>query len=372
MKRKAKTKAKGSWGIRFFIILLGVTLGILFYWVLSFFEKDCDRLKGPDAVEIRREYVAQALDDRKELLAKEVDRLNDKIRTLNEQLTSLRKDTGTLQNTLSQLLSIQKQSVEKGIEFSDESRQTLQQAQSAFLANQNRNQQFNQQISDLILARQAKQGELNTLSEQIETLEKDFEEAFEKLHEKHRWKIAAVKLAVLLPVFLIASLVFMKYRTGTYWPLVWAAFAASFVKIAVVAHRHFPGAYFKYMVILVIIIIVLRLLIYLIRLIVAPKKDLLIKQYQQLYDQCRCPVCSKPIRSGPLRYIGGLKKKSLLSLSNADILTHQQPYTCPSCGSGLYHQCERCGKIRHTLLPYCEHCGSERSGEAAVDTGKAK
>ncbi len=364
MKPKTKQKAKGSWGVRFFIIILGISLGLLFYWVLSFVEHDLGRLEGPDRDAVRRQYVAQSLDDRKEALEKDIARFNRKIQTLDEQLTNLKKDTGTLQNTLNQLLSIQAQSIEKGVEIPEKSRQTLQEAQSAFLDNQTRNQQFNKQISDLTLARQEKQAELTDLAEQIKTLEEDFFKELNKLEKKHKWKVAAIKLAVLLPVLLVASFLFMKYRTGDYWPLVWAVFVASFIKVVVIAHRYMPPLYFKYIVVLVLLAVVLRLLIYLIKMIIAPKKDLLIKQYQQLYDKCLCPVCSKPIRTGPLRYIGGMKKKSPIQVGGSESLAVQQSYTCPSCGTGLYHKCDNCGSIRHTLLPYCEHCGSETKTEA--------
>jgi predicted RNA-binding Zn-ribbon protein involved in translation (DUF1610 family) len=99
--------------------------------------------------------------------------------------------------------------------------------------------------------------------------------------------------------------------------------------------------------------------VYLIKLIVAPKKDLLIKQYQQYYDKHLCPVCTKPIKAGPLRY-AAWKKKATVVASQGMELDKRDPYTCPSCGTNLYDKCESCGNIRHTLLPYCEHCGTEK------------
>ena len=94
-------------------------------------------------------------------------------------------------------------------------------------------------------------------------------------------------------------------------------------------------------------------------MIVAPKKDLLIKQYQQFYDKHLCPVCTKPIKVGPLRYAGWKKKATVLAAQGAEI-QKQEAYTCPSCGTNLYDKCGSCGNIRHTLLPYCEHCGTEK------------
>lgn len=356
---ETKRKAKGSWGVRFFIAVLGIVLGVLLFGVLSFIEGDVGKIPGPDRDAVRREYISQELDDQKETLEKDIKRLDRKIKSLNEQLSNLKNSTRSYQNTINQLLPIQKQSFEQDIPFPPESYQTLSSAQAAFLDNQKLDQALNKQVDETTLTRQDKQAELNDLNEKIKPLDEDFREEWDRRDQAHNWKVAAIKLAVLIPIFILASIIFMKYRSGPYWALVWAAFIASFAKIAVVAHRHFPGPYFKYIAMLVVIAIVLRILVYLIRLIIAPKKDLLIKQYQQFYDKHRCPVCTKPVKAGPLRYANWKKKASVLTAPGAD-LNKQQPYTCPSCGTNLYDKCEKCGNIRHTLLPYCEHCGSEK------------
>ena len=178
---------------------------------------------------------------------------------------------------------------------------------------------------------------------------------------KHRWKLAALKLAVMIPIFLIAAWFFTKKRTGAYWPVVYAAFIAVFVRISLVVHEYFPRKYFKYIAISVIIAIVLRLLVYVIKRIVSPKKDWILKQYQEAYDKNVCPICGKPIRTGPLRYAVGGKRKGLLLLAGQGTEpAKQQPYTCPSCGTELYGKCDKCSNIRHSLLPFCEHCGNEK------------
>lgn len=356
---ETQVKAKGSWGVRFFIVVLGIILGFLFFWLLSFIENDIGRIKSPDWEGVRREFVRQDIDDNRNALQMEVSRLNRRIDTLREQQQMLKSSTSSYQNTMNQLLSIQKQSIEKGQEFPAESVTTLKESQTAFLENQKKDQQFTQDILVLVEQRQQKEDELSNISEMIRTLEADAREKQDTLWKKYRFKVAVLKLLFLVPVFLVVSFLFMRYRTGPYWPLVWSAFIAAFVKIAFVAHQYFPREYFKYIALLVIIAIVLRFLIYLIKLIIAPKKDLLIKQYQQYYDKYLCPVCTKPIKAGPLRYAYWKKKATVLAPQGTD-LAQQQPYTCPSCGTNLYDKCDRCGKIRHTLLPYCEHCGTEK------------
>jgi chaperonin cofactor prefoldin len=358
---EAKRKAKGSWGVRFFIVVLGITLGVLFFWLLTFIENDIGTMPGPQWNTVRRDFISREMDDNNQQLQKEVAALNRKIDSLQEQQRMLGNSTAILQSTISQLLSIQQQAVDSGEAFPAESAKTLRESQTAFLENQKQAQQYAQEISLLVQQRQQKEDALAAASETIKSLEDDAHKKFDNLMIKYRFKVAVLKLAFLVPVFLAVSFVFMKYRTTAYWALVWAAFLAAFIKIALVAHEYFPSEYFKYIALLVIIAIVIRILVYLIKLIISPKKDLLIKQYQQHYDRCVCPVCSKPIRTGPLRYIGALHKKARVLAGQAEQAVQQEAYTCPSCGTKLYDKCGTCGEIRHTLLPYCEHCGAEKS-----------
>jgi hypothetical protein len=357
---EAKRTAKGSLGVRFFIMLLGIVLGVLFFWLLSFVERDIGRTKGPIWDDIRREYVSEELDDQQKSLSKEVEVLKRKILTQTEQQRLLGSSTSSLQNTITQLLSIQKESLVKNVEFTEKSKQTLQESQSTFLENQLKFQAYNKEIAGLTQNQRSKEDLLAEVKERIAVKECDGREEYNRLDDKHRLKVAALKLTFLVPMFLLVSFLFMKYRASAYWALVWAGFIATFIKIAIVTQKYFPAKYFKYIALFVVIGIVLRILIYLVRMIVSPKKDLLIKQYQQHYDKCICPVCSKPIRTGPLRFIGGLGKRGPM-MAGQSVDAEQQEYACPSCGTGLYSKCDKCGDVRHTLLPYCEHCGTEKA-----------
>jgi hypothetical protein len=365
-----KAKTRGSWGLRFFIIVLSIVLGVLLFWLLSFIENDIGKIAGPNYETVRREYVPQSYDLQRDEVTRDIQGLDRKIKTIKEQQQILNNSTDSLQNTISQLLDIQRESLQKNAEFPENSRQTLQESQSAFLQNQEKNQQYIRQVSELILGRQQKEEELTAIKEKIVLCEKEAGAAYTSVSEKHRLKIAAFKLSFLVPVFLIFSWLFMRYRTGTYWPLVWAAFLASFLKITFVAHEYFPSRYFKYIAILVVLAIVLRILVYLVRMIAAPKPDLLLKQYQQDYDKCLCPICSKPIRTGPLRFAGCRKRTAVVVTPQDSQSIRQEPYTCPSCGTTLYSKCDDCGQVRHTLLPYCEHCGKETNTLSAEQQNK--
>ena len=126
-------------------------------------------------------------------------------------------------------------------------------------------------------------------------------------------------------------------------------------------YEYFPRRYFKYIALLVIIAVVLKMLIYLLKRIAAPKKDWILKRHQEAYDKGICPICSKPIRIGPLRYATGSRRRGLVVAGQGGLATKQELYTCPSCGTELYGKCDKCGDICHSLLPFCEHCGDEKA-----------
>jgi hypothetical protein len=114
---QTKQKAKGSWGVRFFILLLGIVLGILFYWLLSFIEGDIGQIKQPDPDGVRQKYIEPSLDRQAVELGREIDAIKREMQTLTEQQRLLSSSTSSLQNTISQLLTIQKESLAKKWEF---------------------------------------------------------------------------------------------------------------------------------------------------------------------------------------------------------------------------------------------------------------
>jgi predicted RNA-binding Zn-ribbon protein involved in translation (DUF1610 family) len=103
---------------------------------------------------------------------------------------------------------------------------------------------------------------------------------------------------------------------------------------------------------------------YLIRRTISPKKDWLLKQYQESYDKNICPICSKPIRIGPLRYVAPAKRRGFALIGQGAEVEKQYPYTCPSCGTQLYEKCNKCSDIRHSLLLFCEHCGNKKENRS--------
>lgn len=354
-------KPKGTWAQRLFIIVLGIILGVLLFWLLNFITKDIGTLPRPELSKVQAIHVDATLVEEQKSLNETLADMKENIRNRQEQRDLLKDSTDNLRNTINQLLRIQKQSLEKGLTLSEQSQQVLAESQTSFLNNQKQYQELNKEIADLMSRQREVEKNLASVSEKIKAQQALAREEYNVLMAKYRWKVASLKLVFLVPIFLIAAWFFTKKRSGVYWPIVYAAFIAVFIQISLVVHEYFPRKYFKYIALLVIIGIVLKLLVHLIKSIIYPKKDWLIKQYQEAYDKCLCPVCGKPIRIGPLRYAVGSRRKALLLVGQGTEALKQQIYACPSCGTQLYEKCDKCSDIRHSLLPFCEHCGAEKT-----------
>jgi hypothetical protein len=304
-------KFKGPWIQRASIVFLGLILGVLLYWLLGFITRDIGSLPGPDFSKVQAKYVDAQLVTKQEDLKETLDGIRESIRNKQEQQSILKDSTDSLQNTINQLLAIQKQSIERNLDFSEENQRNLTESQKAFLENQTQYQTLSREIAELTSQQHQIDKEPASVSKQVKAQRNLANTVYSELMTRHRWKLAALKLAVMIPIFLIAGWFFIKKRSGAYWPIIYAAFIAAFVKISLVVHEYFPKKYFKYIALAVIIAIVLRLLVYLIRRIVSPKKDWVLKQYQEAYDKALCPVCSKPIRTGLLGYLAGRKRGGL-------------------------------------------------------------
>jgi len=356
---EAKEGFKGTWVQRFGIVVLGVIFGVLLFWLLGFLARDIETIRGPELSQVEARYVEAGLKQRRERLGTELAEVKEKIANKREQQQVLQDGTKGLQNTINQLLSIKEQSLKEGGALSGESNLTLVESQKLFLENQRNYQHLSEEVAELTGRQQGLAKEFSLVSAGIKQQRQDAREEYNRLMVRHRLKLAGLKLAVMVPVFLVAAWFFMRKRSGAYRAIVYAMFVAAFLRVLLIAHEYFPRKFFKYIALLVIIGIVVRLLVYLIGRVVSPSREVLVRQYQEAYDKGLCPVCGKPIIRSGLRYGAGNRRQGVVFFG-AEVLekVREQVYACPSCGTVLYGKCENCGGVRHSLLPFCEHCGS--------------
>lgn len=180
---------------------------------------------------------------------------------------------------------------------------------------------------------------------------------------QHNLKLAGLKLAILVPLVALAVWLTLKRRHTLYAPMIYAFGLATMAKVLMVMHEHFPSRFFKYILVGVSLLVVARLLVQLIRMVAFPKTDWLLKQYREAYEHHLCPVCSFPIRRGPLKYLAWTRRsirKLAARLEPAQGPILEEPYVCPLCGVPLFEECPTCQAVRHALLPACWKCGATK------------
>ncbi len=357
---KNEIKSKGTWLHRFAIRLFTLALMVLVFWVLGFLVQDIQSIRGPDYAVIEKKHLDRVLIEKREALEKQVAELTRQIENQTEKQRVVGDSSRNLQQTINQLLELQKLGIQKSIASSDTEQANFTSSLNIFLENQKKYQELSQVVSDMLERKQGLVREKEQAEQQLEKQRQPARDEFKALSERHRLKLAFLQLAILLPILTLAAVVIVKKRTSIYFPLFLAFGAATLVKVALVVHEYFPSKYFKYILIGGLLLVVTRLLIYFIRAIAFPKTQWLVKQYREAYECFLCPVCEYPIRVGPRRFLFWTRRTVNKIVVSTDQGDQEEQYTCPSCGSLLLEECSSCHKIRHAMLPHCSHCGAEK------------
>jgi hypothetical protein len=357
---KINAKSKGPWIYRFAIRLFTLVLAVLIFWLLGFFVDDIRSIRGPDYATIEKKILDKALVAKRGALEKQVADLAQQIENQTQKQRVVGDSSRNLQQTITQLIELQKLGMQQRIAFSETEQANFTSSMTLFLDNQKDYQALSQAVSDMLEQKQGLVREQEQAEQEIERQRQPAKDAFNKLSEKHRLKLAFLQLAILLPLFIVAAGLIIKKRSSIYFPLFLAFGAATLLKVSLVVHAYFPSKYFKYILIGGLLIVVARLLIDFIRTIAFPKTQWLVTQYREAYERFLCPVCEYPIRTGPRRFLFWTRRtvnKTVVPTERGD---QEEPYSCPSCGCNLFEECASCHKVRHAMLPNCAHCGVEK------------
>ena len=357
-----KQHPKGPWINRIASRTLTFILGILIYWLLGFLVEDIKQTRGPDYQKIEKRHVDASLTKRNSELADSVAALDRQMKDQKEEQRLVGDSSQNLQKTIDQLLDLKRLSIEKEIELPEAEQNNLTTSLTAFLESQKTYQDLNKRITENAAQQRKLEAEVRTLNATIEDQRRPARDEYNKLEEKHHLRLAAYQLAILTPLLLIGGFLIIKRRSSIYFPLYFASGGATLLKVILVIHDYFPTRYFKYILIGVLLIVVGRILIHFIRMVAFPKTQWLLRQYREAYERFLCPMCEYPIRTGPRRFLYWTRRtvtKRGLQVADGGGNT-EETYTCPACGTELYTECNSCSKIRHALLPNCQHCGVKK------------
>jgi hypothetical protein len=362
---------KGPWTHRLLVYFFTVLFGLLIYWLLGFVMRDIETWPGPDYRESEKRLGDPKLTQEAATIQTQIDEAKRATESRQQRQKVLRDSTSNSEKTMNQLLELQKLTLQKGLTPSADEARALAESERLFLANQAKYQEMNDQIAALSEQMGELQNRERLVQERLTAQRPPIQEEFNRLQSRHQFTLAALKLAVLLPLLALAVWLFLKQRGSLYASLLYGFGLALLVKVGMVMHEYFPKRYFKYVLIVIAIILVTRILIYLLRAMAFPKPDWLLKQYREAYERHFCPACNHPIRRGPLKHLfwtrASLKKLRVPDGASAGA---DEPYTCPVCATPLFEECPACKHIRHSLLPACAHCGATKPLQPATTGDK--
>jgi hypothetical protein len=194
-------------------------------------------------------------------------------------------------------------------------------------------------------ARQSRQ----RAQQQLAELEDQARTRLDAENRRVELRVFGYRLALTLPLLVIAGWLFAKKRKSTWWPFVWGfiffALFAFFVEL--VPYLPSYGGYVRYAVGIVVTVLVGRYAIvalnrYLARQKLAEAQPDTVRRNELSYDTALarlaksvCPGCERPV-----------------DLKNTEI------DFCPHCGIGLFDHCHVCKARKSAFAKFCHACGT--------------
>ncbi len=191
----------------------------------------------------------------------------------------------------------------------------------------------------------------------IDALESDAQERYAGAQRKAELRVFGYRLALTLPLLIVAGWLFAKKRKSAYWPFVWGfiffALFAFFVEL--VPYLPSYGGYVRYAVGIVVTVLVGRYAVqalqrYRERQQLVEQQPDTVRRDELSYDAALarlakgvCPGCERPV-----------------DLKNPAI------DFCPHCGIGLNDRCGRCHTRKSAFAPFCHACGAPAGFRALV------
>jgi predicted RNA-binding Zn-ribbon protein involved in translation (DUF1610 family) len=193
--------------------------------------------------------------------------------------------------------------------------------------------------------------------ESLALLERAAQEKLEAEYRRVELRVFGYRLALTLPLLVVAGWLFVKKRKSTYWPFAWGfilfALFAFFVEL--VPYLPSYGGYVRYIVGIVVTALVGRYAIvalnsYLARQKAAEQQPDTVRRQELSYDTALarlaknvCPGCERPV-----------------DLKNTEI------DFCPHCGIGLFDHCGHCQTRKSAFSRFCHACGTAAAADGAA------
>ncbi|VVE47960.1 serine endopeptidase [Pandoraea cepalis] len=170
-------------------------------------------------------------------------------------------------------------------------------------------------------------------------------------------KVFGIRLALTLPLLVVAGWLFVRQRKSTWWPFVWGfiffALFAFFVEL--VPYLPDYGGYVRYLVGIVLTVMIGRYAIVSLQRYLARQRA-----EEQLPDEERRKTLSYDLAQARLAksVCPGCERPVKLDDPNRDYCVH--------CGICLFDHCGVCDARKNAFAHFCHHCGAGSTGKSAV------
>ena len=185
--------------------------------------------------------------------------------------------------------------------------------------------------------------------DELNALENSAQSLLNAEYRKVELRVFLYRLALTLPLLLIAGWLFVKKRKGTYWPFVWGfiIFAVFAFFVELVPYLPSYGGYVRYIVGIVATILVGRYAIVALNRYLEKQK-----LAEALPDAQRREELSYDVALTRLSksVCPGCERKVDLKDTSIDF--------CPHCGIGLHDHCKSCNTRKGAFAKFCHACGT--------------
>lgn len=210
-----------------------------------------------------------------------------------------------------------------------------------------RSAQAAEQRQDQVLL-DARQGEARARL-QLQEMERD---AYQRLNAEARrveLRVFLYRLALTLPLLVLAGWLLRRHRHGTWWPFVWgfAFFALFAFFVELVPYLPSYGGYVRYVVGIVVTVLVGR--------------QAIVALNRYLERQKAAEALPDAQRREELSYdtaLARLAKGVCPGCERGVDLKNEKIDYCPHCGIGLFDRCGQCATRKSAFAKFCHSCGT--------------
>ena len=145
----AHPSRRGPVGHRFLVLVFSLGVSILAFWLLGYVLRDIDRMPGPNYETMVTEVLPVDLVDQQQRLADQRQENEIRKKDVSKRRDLLRQAVDNSQQTIGQLLELQRLSLEKEASLSEEQQAALAENLKSFLDRQQQSQVLSEELVGL-------------------------------------------------------------------------------------------------------------------------------------------------------------------------------------------------------------------------------